>query len=74
MLKCRDVPARAEQLMAGDMTTGQRLSLRMHLLMCAHCRRYARQLKILVGALPEVHEDASDTEIRRVLDKLDARG
>lgn len=71
MLKCRDVPQHAEQLMAGDLTAGQRFSLRMHLLMCHHCRRYVRQLRVLVGALPRLPEDSTDTEVRRVLDKLD---
>ena len=71
MLKCRDVPQHAELPLAGDMTPGQRFSLRMHLLMCHHCRRYVRQLRVLMGALPQVAEDSTDEEVRRVLDRLD---
>ena len=73
MLKCRDVPAHAEQLMAGEMSAGQRLSLRMHLLMCAHCRRYVRQLRLLVNTLPAVPDDTTDEDIQRVLEKLDQK-
>lgn len=71
MLKCRDVPQHAEQLLAGDLTAGQRFSLRLHLLMCHHCRRYVRQLKVLVTALPSMPDECTDSEILQVLHRLD---
>ena len=32
-----------------------RWSIRLHLLMCGHCRRYTRQLQHLLHILPGVH-------------------
>lgn len=74
MLKCRDVPQHAEMLMAGEMSASQRLALRVHLLMCRNCRRYVRQLKLMVGTLPQLPEDSTDDDIQRVLEKLDQQG
>ncbi len=47
MMSCREVG----ELVAGDGLEGagwgQRLRVRLHLLMCRHCRRYARQLRAI---------------------------
>ncbi len=52
MLKCREVVNRADQLLDGDLSRGQRFAVKMHLLMCHHCRRYVRQLRFLLRAIP----------------------
>ena len=50
MLKCKEVA----RLLASDELEGarlhRRLSVRAHLLMCRHCRRYAAQLRALGSA------------------------
>jgi anti-sigma factor ChrR (cupin superfamily) len=47
MLKCKEVT----RLLASDeyleSRWGRRLAIRMHLVMCQHCRRYARQLRAI---------------------------
>lgn len=54
MMTCRDVTALASQHLDGELPIGKRLAIRMHVLMCRHCRRYLRQLRatvLLLGTL-----------------------
>ena len=57
MLSCRRV---SEIVASGteDLGLARRMELRMHLFMCVHCRRYARQMTAIRGA------------IRRLVDRL----
>jgi hypothetical protein len=73
MLKCKDIPSEAEKLLAGELSFGQRVWLRLHLLMCYNCRRYVRQLRVLLAAIPGVPaaQPVSEGEIERVMQKLD---
>lgn len=70
MLKCRQVPEQAEKLLAGDLGWHERLLLRMHLLICGHCRRYMRQLKLLLRSVPFLHGPASDDEVDKVITRV----
>ncbi|MBQ0754579.1 MAG: anti-sigma factor [Gammaproteobacteria bacterium] len=73
MLKCRDIPSEAEKFLAGELSFGQRVSVRLHLFMCYNCRRYMRQLRVLLGALPGVPaaQPVSDDEVEQVMQRLD---
>lgn len=70
MLKCREIVDNADQLLDGNISRRQRLDLKMHLLICRHCRRYVRQLRALLRAIPFMHGKASDTEVSRVMEHL----
>lgn len=70
MLKCRQVVSTADQLLDGDMGRRQRFAMKLHLLMCRHCRRYLRQLQALLRAIPFMHKQADETEIRQVMDRI----
>ena len=73
MLKCRDVEQRADELVDGTpLSLRARFALRLHLMMCHHCRRYVKQLRKLVRALRREYEPASDEEVNRVLRALDS--
>ena len=45
MLRCREVAERATAYVEGDMPRFARWSMRLHLLMCHHCRRFVNQLR-----------------------------
>ena len=50
MLTCKDV---SRTLASDELATAgwrQRLSIRFHLLVCGHCRRYARQMRAIGDA------------------------
>jgi predicted anti-sigma-YlaC factor YlaD len=51
VLSCREVVERSSALLDGDLSLRERMSMRMHLAMCRHCRRYWRQLRLLVSRL-----------------------
>lgn len=70
MLKCREVVDNADQLLDGVISRRQRFALKMHLLMCRHCRRYVRQLRALLRAVPFMHSQASDAEVSEVMEHI----
>lgn len=73
MLKCRDFVERADGLLDGSLSRRQRLSLRLHSVLCRHCRRYLRQLRALLAAIPAVHPPASDEQVAQVLNCIHER-
>jgi predicted anti-sigma-YlaC factor YlaD len=44
MLSCRDVTGLASDHLEGVLPLRSRLGMRLHLWMCAYCRRYVRQI------------------------------
>lgn len=76
MLTCRQATAQASDHLDGHLSLRARLSLRMHLLMCVHCRRFWRQFRTLVGSL-QFRDRAipvPDSFIEDVLRRLDETG
>ncbi len=67
MLKCREVVHDTDLLLAQELSWHRRLSLRLHLMMCHHCRRYVTQLRRLLKAAPLLHRKASPEEVDRVI-------
>lgn len=51
MLSCREVTEKASDYLDRTLPWGQRLGMRLHILMCQHCRRYLRQIRAVVKAL-----------------------
>lgn len=70
MLKCRELVAQSDALLAGELSWRQRLSMRMHLFMCRHCRRYVNQLKRLLRAIPGMHGRADEAEVEKVMRRI----
>lgn len=67
MLSCREVVKDADHLLDGGLGWRQRLAIRVHLLICHHCRRYVRQLRMLIFAIPYMHQPASDEDVARIM-------
>jgi hypothetical protein len=72
MLTCRQLVKESDQLLAGELPWRRRLSIKFHLLMCRHCRRYITQLRMLIAAFPYTHSKATDQEVDKVMQKLDS--
>lgn len=67
MLKCKEV----SHIISEDLPLGLwgRMMLKMHLLMCVHCRRYAAQIRSLGrGARHELDHRPSAEQARRLED------
>ncbi len=68
MLKCRDLVHDADGLIDGGLPLHRRVLLRLHLFVCDDCRRYLRQLRLMVGALRRSDcEHASEQEVDNVV-------
>ena len=67
MLKCREVVHQADALLAGELSGRERFALRMHIIICRHCRRYVKQFRHLLRAIPRMHGQASESEVSRVM-------
>lgn len=74
MLSCREVTRQADRYLEGGLTRGQRFAMRLHLMMCHHCRRYIRQLRALLQAIPSMHRRATDQEVEEIMGRLRTRG
>ena len=51
MLTCQEVTAKASLMVDGELGFGERIGVFVHLMMCANCRRFARQFKALVASM-----------------------
>lgn len=70
MLSCKQVVDRADHVLAGELPWRQRAGVFVHLVICVHCRRYLRQLRVLLGALPHLRQRASDAQVDAVMARL----
>lgn len=74
MLTCREMSEGASELMEGRGPWPQRLAARMHLLMCRHCRRYFRHLRLTVATVRRAKPPARSVDVERVLDAIERVG
>ncbi|MFU8813823.1 MAG: anti-sigma factor family protein [Pseudomonadales bacterium] len=57
MLSCREITECSSALVDGELGFRARWAVRMHLAMCVHCRRFTRQLRLLINSLRLQSED-----------------
>lgn len=50
MMTCKDVSTLVSLGDVGSWSVSRRLAIRVHLLMCRHCRAFARQVEMLTRA------------------------
>ncbi len=60
MLSCKEVARIVASDLLDDLAWGRRLALRLHLLMCRHCRRYAQQLRAIAAAARGLWREESE--------------
>ncbi len=46
MLSCKELVAHSSDFLDGQLILRQRFSVRTHLVLCRHCRRFIRQLRL----------------------------
>ena len=51
MLSCKDITEHASAYLDKEISITTRFSMRLHLYMCMHCRRYMDQLQITIQTL-----------------------
>jgi hypothetical protein len=75
MITCKEVSQEAHEFLDGEMTLSRRLNLITHLVICKHCRRYIKELRLTLRALQDteiLEEDTvpTDAEIDDIVEKL----
>ncbi|NMY27071.1 anti-sigma factor [Pseudomonas sp. WS 5021] len=51
MLTCKEQVARSSDFLDGQLSFGDRLRMRHHLMFCANCRRFIRQMRLMQATL-----------------------
>jgi predicted anti-sigma-YlaC factor YlaD len=72
MLTCRDlVQNLASDYLDVQLTWRQRAAVRFHLLICNHCRRFIRQLRLVRSLLARRSEpQPEESEVREIAERL----
>ncbi len=68
MLNCRQVSRLISQSMDARLAWHRRLAIRVHLLYCVWCRRYAAQVRVLRQAARQLRPEAMSPEDRKLSD------
>lgn len=74
MLSCRELSETATDYLEGTLSLRQRASVKMHLLMCKHCRAYVDQLAKTVALLKTGQAERSEPDPRVIEAFRDALG
>ena len=56
MLSCKELVAHSSDYLDGQLRLRERISVRAHLAMCRHCRRFIRQMKLSQSVLRQLPE------------------
>lgn len=70
MLNCKQVATLASDYLDKNTNTGLNWKIRMHLMMCSHCRRFYRQLKITKIVTRSVLSESSDDNVDELLQRI----
>ncbi len=73
MLSCRDVSEQASDLLEGRAPWSVRAGARLHLLMCRHCYRYLRQLRLTKAVLGHVPTPQPAVDPEKILSEVERR-
>ena len=72
MLSCKEVTERAGDWTDGQLSWRERLSVRLHLLLCTFCRRFLNQYRLAAETAARQACQHQPEEIQAVLEKIDA--
>lgn len=73
MLSCKEASQLVSQSLDRPLSFGQRLSLRLHLLICKMCHQYAHQLRFLQRVARHLPEHLDESEAPRLSDAAKQR-
>ncbi|MDX5298602.1 MAG: zf-HC2 domain-containing protein [Gammaproteobacteria bacterium] len=70
MLKCRELVEQASDYVDDRLDKPQRWAIRLHLLMCAHCRRFMHQFSLAQAVFRALPEPSSEAEELALAERL----
>ncbi len=66
MLTCREMSEQASEVLEGRVGWRRRLAAQLHTMMCVHCRRYYRQLRLTIDAVGRMRRSAARSDASAV--------
>jgi len=69
MLMCRDLARIASDYIDGELGTMETVSVKMHLMMCGHCRTFIGNLRASVDLMKAHSSQQEDEELVRRIDE-----
>lgn len=69
MLMCRDLARIASDYIDDELATAQKLSVKMHLMMCKHCRSFIGNLRASTNLIQAHSSCKPDPELVRRIDE-----
>ncbi|AFP29105.1 zf-HC2 domain-containing protein [Marinobacter sp. BSs20148] len=73
MLMCRDLAGIASDYIDGELTGRRNLSVKMHLMMCKHCRSFIGNLRVSTDLMKAHSSSKPDEEFIRRIDEQVAK-
>jgi anti-sigma factor RsiW len=73
MLMCKDLAVIASDYIDGELPVLQKMSVRMHLMMCRHCRTFIGNLRASTDLLQAHSSGQPDEELIRRIDERVAK-
>jgi anti-sigma factor ChrR (cupin superfamily) len=71
MLKCKDIADLSSDYLDGTLPLRKRLAIRLHLMMCGHCRRYLKSLQMVITTLGRSKQPIEDeARVDKIIDKI----
>lgn len=70
MLMCRDLATIASDYIDGELPPGQNLSVKMHLMMCRHCRSFIGNLRMSTEL---INAHSAGTPNEQLINAIDQR-
>ncbi len=70
MVTCQEVTAKASLMVDVELGFRERIAVRMHLMMCVNCLRFARQFQALVSSMASRSRLASETIVPEFVDRV----
>lgn len=67
MVSCKDITELLTEYLEGEMSFGERMQIRAHLMMCCACQRYVEQLKLCVDSCGHLPPPEVDEELQEAL-------
>lgn len=69
MLSCKQLVAHSSEFLDGQLGLRKRMSVRLHLAMCEHCRRFIKQMRLSQAVLRQLPPGQS-AELDQLATKL----
>ncbi|VAW86159.1 hypothetical protein MNBD_GAMMA18-1262 [hydrothermal vent metagenome] len=70
MLSCKELTEQAGDYLDKQLPLSKKLQLKMHLLLCLHCRCYLKQLRTTIRLIKMTPQIINDEKAQQIVDEI----